>query len=291
MCMSIVHVLKLYSGKMEYDPLSKNLLLELLTIWKNKHNIANTIEYVDIVNPNGNPINKNVECRVKLTYPDQTVYEFVGVNKQIHVKKKEAEKDAAYDCILKLKQLESHVYQSDYSTVDMELENGFTSSKNNSSVVSKLGKISLFPLYVPVQSDYIIYILVDFDNKPQTDKIIMFTDKFINVCVISFAHYINPKKDLANITVGSCKDDAVDHIISGYTSRIIERLYSIEKTIIILSGDKFGSIHTDMAYRGEYPLTNIQHFSSQKDVIDYLSCLYHYEVDTNMNHYLIPNKQ
>jgi hypothetical protein len=177
--------------------------------------------------------------------------------------------------------LTSSTLNSDNKTTSRKRVSSFKKSLSKHSIVAPVITFPLFPVQQP-NNNYNdnIYILVDLENKPNTRNIEMFA-KYNNVKIIKFVGKQHSNRKYGNIIIDSMHRDAVDHAISVYIGGILSSI-SGDKTIIIYTGDRFGSTVQDFCKN------DVLHMAHDIDIIEYIDTKYENE---HKDEYLILKKK
>ena len=141
-------------------------------------------------------------------------------------------------------------------------ESAYSSGKSNIK-----GIYPLIPVVLPDNShQFAVYILIDIENKPNTEAIEHMTKKMENVITLKFVGVNHSNRKKGNIIVKSSYKDAADHAISLYLGAIVQAI-SIKTDVIIYTGDRFGSALQELC---NFDMVNVYHMAHSEDVIQHL---------------------
>ncbi len=150
---------------------------------------------------------------------------------------------------------------------------GLIQSKAQSNDIVVIPKLNTWELLLPKEGDRNpMFILVDYEN---VNKLESLHYQFVNssgypAYVCKFVGYCNHKASTQEPShiVGSAASDAVDHYISFYLGMLLRELLCHTEVdtihIIILTKDKFGAHHTNLAHEK----LHVTHCATEKNCLD-----------------------
>lgn len=223
-------------------------------------------------------------CEVNILYDNKPPYK-LRMHSDAFSNKADADRQSAFLCynqiIYDIKKNQLSIDSYDNKTIFESIE---PSTNQQSSLSDKQEIYPLLPVMLPNYNyPFVIYILIDIENKPNTKSIEDIASQYDNVMVLKFVGVNHPNRKKGNIIVKSNYQDAADHAISLYTGGIIQSI-EVKTNIIIYTGDRFGSALQEFS---DFELVNVYHMAHSEDVIEHLNS-FNYN-DTVIGKILIDN--
>jgi hypothetical protein len=224
-------------------------------------------------------------CEVSLLIQDKSPYK-LRIPSEVFSKKADADRQSAFLCYHQV--LYYIKNQSDIGLVSSEERcNNFSpvEKEPQQPVPYKEQPNQIYPL-LPVITpnpdfNFALYILMDIENKPNTNPIDCLASKYANVLPLKFVGINHPNRKKGNIIVKSSYKDAADHAISLYIGGIIQSV-NIPTDIIIYTGDRFASALQEFC---NYDNINVYHMAHSEDVIEHMN--QHKVISTTLGNVLV----
>lgn len=115
-----------------------------------------------------------------------------------------------------------------------------------------------------------IYILVDFENTPHTDKLEALLPNNPSITLLKFASSNHSNLHKVDYLIPTKVRDATDHYISLYLGMLIATIKE-NLTVLILTKDHFGEILEIIYNKLENPNILVRDFSNQDEALEFIS--------------------
>jgi hypothetical protein len=135
------------------------------------------------------------------------------------------------------------------------------------------------PIDVVVINDSLnpIYILVDFENVPHTDKLenLLKNNSSSSITLLKFASINHSNLHLVDYVIPTTTKDATDHYIGVYLGMLIATIKE-KLTVFVITKDHFGEVFEIIYNKLGNPNINIKHFTNQDFTLEYITQNYNF---------------